>query len=154
MTDDRRLLWSGLLFGCGIAGAIVDLFVFHLGLQWHHFYDRSTARVALVADGFFHAFIWFITVAGLFWLADVRRRVEVPWRRWTGAVVLGVGLFQLFDGVVNHKVLRIHQIRYDVDLLPYDATWIGAALVLMVLGWLLVRGSGPAVRAPDAMRGR
>lgn len=144
MTDDRRLLWSGFLFGCGIAGAIIDLFVFHLGLQWHHFYDRSTTRVALVADGFFHAVTWFITVGGLFWLADVRRRVEVPWRRWVGAVVVGVGSFQLLDGVVSHKLLRIHQIRYEVDLLPYDATWIGSAVLLAVVGWLLLRRSAPA----------
>lgn len=116
MTDDRRLLWSGFLFGCGIAGAIIDLFVFHLGLQWHHFYDRSTTRVALVADGFFHAVTWFITV----------------------------GSFQLLDGVVSHKLLRIHQIRYEVDLLPYDATWIGSAVLLAVVGWLLLRRSAPA----------
>ena len=29
---------------------------------------------------------------------------------------LGLGVFQLFDGVVNHKILRIHQIRSGVDL--------------------------------------
>lgn len=76
---DRRTARAGFLFGCGIAASMIDLFVFHLGLQWHHFYDLSTTEVALVADGFFHAFGWFITVWGLFLLADVRRRTAVPW---------------------------------------------------------------------------
>lgn len=130
----RRVTWSGFLFGCGIAAALIDLFVFHLGLQWHHFYDLSTPAVGLTADGFFHAFGWFITVGGLFLLADVRRRGPVPWTRWIGATILGVGSFQLLDGVVNHKVLRIHQVRYGVDLLPYDVAWIGSAIVLMMVG--------------------
>lgn len=30
---DRRLIISGFLFGCGIAGSVIDLFIFHLGLQ-------------------------------------------------------------------------------------------------------------------------
>jgi hypothetical protein len=36
---------------------------------------------------------------------------------------LGAGSFQLYDGTVQHKLLRLHQIRYDVDLAPYDWTW-------------------------------
>lgn len=76
--------FAGLLFGCGIAASMIDLFIFHLGLQWHHFYDRSTTQVALTVDAFFHAAGWCITVWGLFLLADVRRRTEVAWKRWTG----------------------------------------------------------------------
>lgn len=119
---------------------------FHLGLQWHHFYDLSTTEVALLADGFFHAFGWLITVWGLFLLADVRRREGVYWKRWFGAVVLGCGLFQLFDGVVNHKILGIHQIRYGVDLLMYDVVWIGSAIVLLLVGLLVLWMTGAARR--------
>ncbi len=131
---DRRLIISGFLFGCGIAGSVIDLFIFHLGLQWHHFYDLSTTRIALLSDGIFHALTWLITVWGLFMLADLRRYVRVPWSRWAAAVTLGVGIFQLFDGVVNHKILRIHQIRYGVDLFVYDLVWIGSAVVLAIIG--------------------
>jgi len=139
---DRRTLAAGFLFGCGVAASMIDLFVFHLGLQWHHFYDLSTPEVALLADAFFHAFGWFITVWGLFLLADVRRRGGVRWARWAGAVVVGVGVFQLLDGVFFHKVLRIHQIRYDVELWPYDLTWIGTALLAVVVGVLVARRAG------------
>ena len=131
---DRRLIISGFLFGCGIAGSVIDLFIFHLGLQWHHFYDLSTTRIALLSDGIFHALTWLITVWGLFMLADLRRYVRVPWSRWAASVALGVGIFQLFDGVVNHKILRIHQIRYGVDLFVYDLVWIGSAVVLAIIG--------------------
>lgn len=141
---DRRVLVSGFLFGCGVAASVIDLFVFHLGLQWHHFYDLSTTQVALTADGFFHAVGWAVTVWGLFLLADARRRAPVRWARWTGAVLAGVGAFQLLDGVLNHKVLGIHQIRYGVDLLPYDVAWIGAAVLVLLAGVLVVARTRPA----------
>jgi len=141
---DRRTVLAGALFGVGVAGSMIDLFVFHLALQWHHFYDRSTTAVAITADGFFHAVTWSITVWGLFLLADVRRRAPVRWGRWTGAVLAGVGGFQLFDGVVDHKLLRIHQVRYGVeDIWVYDAAWIGSAVLVLLAGLLLLRRTRP-----------
>ena len=141
---DRRLVLSGVLFGCGIAGSVIDLFVFHLLLQWHHFYDLSTPTVALAADGLFHGATWLMTVWGLFVFADVRRDIPVPRARWVGAVLAGVGFFQLVDGIVFHKVLGIHQIRYGVDLLVYDVVWIGSALLLLAAGLILLWRTEPA----------
>jgi len=135
-TTDRRLVLSGALFGAGIAASVVDLFVLHLLLQWHHFYDLSTTEVALAADGLFHAVAWGMTVAGLFLLADARRRGAVPWGRWTGAVLAGLGGFQLLDALVNHKLLGIHQVRYDVDLLPYDLA--GSAAIVLLAGLVVL----------------
>lgn len=137
-TTDRRLVLSGALFGAGIAASVVDLFVLHLLLQWHHFYDLSTTEVALAADGLFHAVAWGMTVAGLFLLADARRRGAVPWGRWTGAVLAGLGGFQLLDALVNHKLLGIHQVRYDVDLLPYDLAWTGSAAIVLLAGLVVL----------------
>lgn len=155
---DRRLILSGFLFGCGIAGALVDLFIFHLLLQWHHFYDLSTTRVALVADGIFHAVTWLITVWGLFLLADVRRGGRTHWGRWAGAVLAGMGAFQLFDGVVFHKILGIHQIRYGVDLFRYDLAWIGSAMALTIAGvlilWVTRNRKSLPVSTSDAAAGR
>ncbi|MBB3083009.1 DUF2243 domain-containing protein [Geodermatophilus sabuli] len=140
MTDARvvpgRLLLSGLLSGAGLMGA-VDEIVFHQLLHWHHFYDRASGAAGLVSDGVLHAATLSAVVAGLALLADVRRRGEFDRLRWWGAVLLGAGAFQLWDGVVDHKLLRVHQVRYGVDLAPYDAAWIGAAAVLVIAGALL-----------------
>ena len=144
MADqDRRTVIAGALLGAGIAASVVDLAVFHLFLHWHHFYDLSTTGVALASDGLFHAFGWFVTVGSLFLLADIRRRGAMSWGRWTGGLLAGLGAFQLVDGVVLHKVLRIHQIRYDVDLLVYDATWIGTAVLALAAGLVLLRRTRP-----------
>ncbi len=142
----------GVLFGCGIV-AFVDEVVFHQLLHWHHFYDRSTQSAGLVSDGFFHAFSWFATVASLFLFADLRRRDALHVRRWLGGVLVGIGAFQLFDGLVQHKVLDLHEIRYGVDLLPYDLLWNGAALAFLVTGIVMLLAvrraeTGPAGTSP------
>jgi uncharacterized membrane protein len=138
----RRNLWSGVLVGVGIA-AFVDETVFHQLLHWHHFYDRSTPAAGLVSDGIFHAVGWFAVVGGLFLYADLRRlRAWTP-TRWWGALLVGLGAFQLYDGTVQHKVLGLHQIRYDVDLLPYDIAWNVVAVLILAAGLVLLRRARP-----------
>jgi len=127
-----------VLIGIGIA-AFLDKTVFHQLLHWHHFYDRSTSDVGLVADGLFHAFGWLAIVLGLFLFADLQRRLSaIPVRLWAG-VLAGWGAFQLYDGVTQHKVLGLHQIRYAVPLVPYDLAWNIAGGAALVIGLLLLR---------------
>jgi uncharacterized membrane protein len=133
-----RSVWSGVLIGIGVA-AFVDETVFHQLLHWHHFYDRSTPAVGLVSDGLFHAFGWFAIVIGLVMVADLVRRTSLRARHLAGGILLGTGAFQLYDGTIQHKVLRLHQIRYHVDVAPYDWTWNILAVILLVIGVLLLR---------------
>lgn len=142
----RSLLAAGMI-GVGVMAA-VDEIVFHQILAWHHFYDGSTSDVALLSDGLLHAAELVFLVAGFFLFADVRRRqVLAPRAAWAG-FSLGLGGFQLFDGLVNHKILRLHQIRYDVDLLPYDVAWNLAGAALLVAGSALVWRSRNEGRDP------
>jgi len=137
MSAEKRSAWTGALIGIGMMAA-VDEIVFHQVLGWHHFYDRSTLAVGLLADGLLHAAELIAIVAGFFGLLALRKRGELegPWA-WAG-FFLGLGGFQVLDGVVIHKVLRLHQIRYGVPLLPYDLAWNFAGLVLMGVGLVLL----------------
>ena len=146
-TRVARNIWSGLLFGVGLV-AFIDETVFHQLLHWHHFYDRGTPELGLVSDGFFHAISWFATIGGLFLLADLRRRNALELRRWIGGVLLGAGAFQFYDGTVQHKLLGLHQVRYGVDLLPYDLVWNLLALVLVAVGAVLAVRGGRRAPAP------
>jgi uncharacterized membrane protein len=152
-TGSGQSLWSGVLLGVGIA-AFVDEAVFHQILHWHHFYDRSTPAAGLVSDGIFHAFSWFATVAAMFLFADLRRSGRLDWTRWSAGILLGAGLFQLYDGTVQHKLLGLHQIRYDVDLFGYDLTWNVLALLLIAAGAvLLLRARRVSARRPSVQSG-
>jgi uncharacterized membrane protein len=137
------------LIGVGVAG-FLDETVFHQILHWHHFYDKGSADAGLVSDGLFSAAGWTCVVVGLFLFADLqRRRGTVAKRVWAGGL-LGWGGFQLYDGLIQHKLLGLHQIRYHVDLLPYDLIWNTAGALAVLAGAYLLHG--PA--SPAAERGQ
>lgn len=55
---------------------------------------------------------------------------------WAG-FFFGMGVFQLFDGIVDHKLLRIHQIRYVDNVVLYDLIWNAAGLLLLLAGFII-----------------
>ncbi|MET1013832.1 MAG: DUF2243 domain-containing protein [Paenisporosarcina sp.] len=133
-----RNFWGGFLFGLGVVG-FIDEVVFHQLLHWHHFYDKSTTDIGLVSDGLFHAFSWFSTIGSSFMLADLHRRQAFWMKRWIGGALLGGGLFQLYDGTIQHKLMQIHQIRYNVDITPYDVVWNVIAFAMIVAAYFLLK---------------
>ncbi|WP_328876962.1 DUF2243 domain-containing protein [Streptomyces sp. NBC_00299] len=148
-TEPRRSMAVWALIGAAVMAA-VDEIVFHQILGWHHFYDRSTTSVGLLSDGLLHSAELLALVAGFFLHADLRRRRALAPAHARAGFFLGLGVFQLFDGIVDHKLLRLHQIRYGVDVTPYDWAWNITALALLLVGMILaVRaarrdGRGPA----------
>jgi len=148
----NRSYWAAFLLGIATMAAI-DEIVFHQILAWHHFYDNDTPAIALLSDGLLHAGELFVFVFGFFLMLDARRRRTFwPAAAWA-AFLVGLGLFQLWDGIIDHKVLRLHQVRYGVELLPYDIAWNGAGAVLLLAGivWtvILARRGNPASSGPD-----
>ncbi|WP_051231636.1 DUF2243 domain-containing protein [Stutzerimonas azotifigens] len=138
ILDTRRSLLATALIGVGLMAAI-DEIVFHQLLAWHHFFDRATPAIGLLSDGLLHAAELILLVAGFFLFAELRqRRTLAVGHAWAG-LFLGAGGFQLFDGIVDHKVLRVHQVRYVEDLWLYDLGWNAAALLLLLIGALLWR---------------
>jgi uncharacterized membrane protein len=61
--------------------------------------------------------------------------------------LIGWGGFQLYDGIVQHKILRLHQIRYHVTVWPYDVTWNVIAALMILAGFLLMRGQAGVARS-------
>lgn len=138
---DRWALRTGVILGIGAVGAI-DEIVFHQLLQWHHFYSDTTTSRQIFSDGLLHLFTLTMLLLGalLLWGARGHLATLGPDRPFWAGVLLGLGGFQLFDGVVDHKILRLHQIREDTDnLLPYDLTWNAGAALLLVAGWIVWR---------------
>ena len=137
-TDARGSLTATMFLGVGLMAA-VDEIVFHQILAWHHFFDRSTLAVSLLSDGLLHSAELLMLAAGFYLFVQLsRHRAVSRLHAWTG-LFLGAGAFQLFDGIVDHKVLRLHQVRYVDNLLPYDLAWNGFGLLLLLIGIVLWR---------------
>jgi uncharacterized membrane protein len=139
-----------VLLGVGLGG-FVDGIVLHQLLQWHHMLTATERRPAttiagleanVVADGLFHVATWLcVLVAIVIGARAVRAgRPLPPVRRSLGWGLVGWGVFNLVEGLVDHHVLQIHHVRDDVvDPLPWDLAFLASGVLLVVLGALLAR---------------
>jgi uncharacterized membrane protein len=152
----RPVTIAGILLGAGLGG-FVDGIVLHQILQWHHMLtaDGHHGRYPhkTVADlehntrwdGIFHAGTWLLVVVGLFLLvATISRAPAVaPAPRTLAALLLiGWGLFNVVEGVVDHHLLTLHHVRDDVaDPLGWDLAFLAAGSALIAIGLLVARRS-------------
>ena len=152
LPDARRptrvpLIVAGVLLGAGLGG-FVDGIVLHQILQWHNLLSARLppdtlvrAKVNMYWDGVFYAAVWLMTALGLRLLWAAGARPDVPWSGQTlvGALLLGWGVFNVVEGVIDHHLLALHHVReYAPDKLPWDAAFLafGAALTFGG-GWLI-----------------
>lgn len=132
-----RNFWSGLLFGIGLMAFAIGT-IFHQLLQWNHFYDLAGEETGIFSDGLLNLFAWIATITGLFLLSSLRRRNALWPKRWVGSAFMGSGIYLLFDTVVVHKLLGFHQIRYGMDVLPYDLAWGASGIIFFLTGLFMV----------------
>ena len=48
---------------------------------------------------------------------------------------------------MQNKLLRLHQIRYQVTIWPYDLTWNIIAFIMILAGILLTKGDAGIARS-------
>ncbi len=130
---------AGIFFGLGLGG-FFDGIVLHQILQWHHMVTSAgyppdsvaNLKVNTFFDGLFHASTYVFVLAGLvlLWRSAHRRHLWWSGRLLTGTVLMGFGIFNLVEGVVDHHLLALHHVN---ELVP-RAQWIWWDLGFLVLG--------------------
>lgn len=145
----RGVALSAFLLGIGLGG-LFDGIVFHQILQWHHMLSSQGSYPATTLeglelntlwDGLFHAATYAILTAGLILLAR-RPRAESSTsssRLLVGWMLMGWGLFNLAEGIVDHHILEIHHVRSGPDELAWDLAFLALGAVLVLVGQLVVR---------------
>jgi uncharacterized membrane protein len=135
---NSTLLRTGIILGIGVVGSL-DEIILHQLLQWHNFYVHTTQFWRLVSDGLFHllsATLLFVGALRLWSQRELIRRGHG--RALASGILFGMGGFNLYDGIVQHKVLQLHPVREKVaNILPYDLAFNAVALVLLAIAWLL-----------------
>jgi uncharacterized membrane protein len=142
------LLSAGALLGIGLGG-FVDGIVFHQILQLHNMLsnrippnDLVSSKINMTWDGYFHAGVWLMTVAGLYLLFRAGQRRDVPWsgKLLLGSLIGGWGLFNLLEGIIDHQILGIHHVvEYAPNKLAFDLAFLASGLIFMLIGWAIVR---------------
>ena len=145
----QPLITAAILLGLGQAG-FFDGIVFHQLLQWHHMFTNventntvSGLELNTLGDGLFHLVDWLMTLAGLvvLWLAVKRNDVELSTSVFVGAFCIGAGLFNVVEGILSHHILQIHHVKPGIHQLAYDLGFIGAGIVSIIIGSLVLNTS-------------
>lgn len=144
-TLNNPLVWAGLVLGMGFGG-FADGIILHQILGWHHLvcvtaHCRPTSIEQLqlqnVQDGFFHLGLWLVTLMGMVMLFRAARPVGPAWngRVLFGAMLAGCGLFNFFEGIIDHQILGIHHVLpgHPHQFL-FDMLWLANGILFFLIG--------------------
>jgi uncharacterized membrane protein len=147
----HSILVTGILIGIGIIG-FVDETIFHQLLQWHAFYWATDEHGRILSDGLFHLFSTLLLLWSLF-------RVWRGRARWTqgsaplivAAILMGIGGFNFYDGIIQHAILHLHLVNEHVcniavthgnnslancpQDIPYEIVWDIVGFIVLVTGF-------------------
>jgi uncharacterized membrane protein len=148
---------AGIILGLGLGG-FVDGILLHQIVHWHNMGSAVVPPVSMDAmaanmrwDGFFHAAVWLLTLIGVYWLLnDARQGEPLPGpREFTGLLILGWGIFNLVEGIIDHEILGLHHVRDLPTHMPlYDWLFLLIGGVgFLLLGWALSRSALSAYRS-------
>ena len=140
---------GGLFLGLGLGG-FFDGIVLHQVLQWHHMVTSagyppdSVANLTFntLLDGLFHATTYLFVVIGLvlFWRAARRPHVYWSGKLLIGTVLMGFGLFNVVEGLINHQLLGLHHVNETVppsQWLYWDLGFLVWGAAMLIGGWFL-----------------
>lgn len=159
--NSKPLVAAGTLMGIGMGG-FVDGIVFHQILQLHNMLSAKlppdtlvNAKTNMVWDGLFHALTWVATAIsiGMLWNAVKLRDVPLSGNTFFGSLVLGWGIFNFVEGIIDHHILGIHHVVEIQGLSVYDYLFLASGVLFILIGWAFIRkgskdGASPGKFAP------
>ena len=142
---------AGIFLGLGLGG-FFDGIILHQVLQWHHMFTSAgypasnldNLEFNIMWDGFFHVSTYLFTALGLTLLWREARQPHEPWpeKILPGAMLMGFGIFNLVEGVIDHQLLGIHHVNEMVppeQWIYWDVGFLIWGALMLIGGWLMVQ---------------
>jgi uncharacterized membrane protein len=143
---------AGIVLGIGFGG-LADGIVLHSILGWHHLicagatvYCQPTTvgqlQLENTQDGYFDLALWLVLLAGTALIFSAGRHAGHPWsgRILLGSMLIGSGLFNFIEGLVDHQILGIHHVLPGTPhQFLFDMLYLANGALFVAIGALLVR---------------
>jgi uncharacterized membrane protein len=142
---------AGVFLGLGLGG-FFDGILLHQVLQWHHMltsagYPPDSVRnlqINTLWDGLFHLSTYIFVAIGLTLLWRAAGRTHAHWsgKMLIGSLLVGFGIFNLVEGIVDHQVLGIHHVNETVppsQWIYWDIGFLVWGAAMLIGGWFLWR---------------
>lgn len=141
------LTTAATVLGVGMGG-FIDGIVLHQLLQVHEMLSARIPATNYVGksvnmfwDGLFHLFCFLVVLAGIILLWRVTRRNDINHSGGLlyGGLLLGWGTFNIVEGVIDHHLLKLHNvIEYAADHNVANYTFLAVSVVMIIIGYALI----------------
>lgn len=141
------LATAAMVLGIGLGG-FVDGIVLHQILQWHEMLSNKipptnyvNKSVNMFWDGIFHAFCLIVVLVGvvLLWKLLWRKDIALSGNLLGGGMLLGWGLFNIIEGIIDHHLLKLHNVREVALNIPaWNWGFLVFSVLLITAGYSLV----------------
>lgn len=139
---------ASMVLGIGLGG-FIDGIMFHQIFQTHSMLSNKISTTDYVGksvnmfwDGIFHFFCLLVVLLGivLLWELLFKAHVDRSGKLLSGGLLLGWGLFNIVEGIINHHLLALHNV---IELSPNqdfgNFTFLGGSVIVVVVGYMLVK---------------
>jgi uncharacterized membrane protein len=140
---------AGIFIGLGLGG-FFDGIVLHQLLQWHHMVTSAgypadsveNLKLNTLFDGAFHAgtYIFVVVGLGLLWRTAHRNHMWWSGQLLVGTLLMGFGIFNLAEGIVDHQLLGIHHVNETAprnQWIIWDLGFLVWGALMLVGGWIV-----------------
>ncbi|MDJ0388354.1 DUF2243 domain-containing protein [Roseomonas sp. E05] len=156
---------AGIFFGLGIGG-FFDGIVLHQVLQWHHMLSSRHPADSVEGlefntlwDGLFHSATYVFVLIGLvlLWRAAHRRHLAWSNKLLAGTLLIGFGLFNCVEGLVDHQILGVHHVNEQApreQWIYWDLGFLAWGAAMLVGGLLITRAGRRETAAAESPAGK
>lgn len=141
------LTTASMVLGIGMGG-FMDGIVLHQVLQVHEMLSNKIPATTYIGksinmfwDGIFHFFCMLVVLAGiiLMWKLLSRKDIDRAGKLFGGGLLLGWGLFNIVEGLIDHQILKLHNvIEFSTDHNTGNFIFLGVSVMMLIIGYVLV----------------
>jgi len=142
------LLITSMILGIGIGG-FIDGIVLHQILQWHEMLSNKVAATSYVGksinmfwDGIFHGFCVLVVLIGTIqmWRLLKRRDINTSGNLFFGGLVSGWAVFNLVEGIIDHHILKLHNVyEFSADHDNANYGFLAVSALMLLFGYLIYK---------------
>jgi uncharacterized membrane protein len=108
----------------------------------------NNLKLNVMWDGLFHISTYVLTATGMTILWRRALQPHAPWsgKMLVGAMLMGFGIFNVVEGIVDHHLLGVHHVKETVppeQWIFWDLGFLLWGAAMLVWGWLLWRAGRP-----------
>jgi uncharacterized membrane protein len=142
------LTTASMILGIGVGG-FADGIILHQILQWHEMLSNKIPTTDFVGksvnmfwDGIFHFFCLIVVMVGvvMLWRLLKRNDVNRSGKLLAGGMLLGWGIFNIVEGIIDHHLLKLHNVmEFSANHDVANYTFLVISGVMLVIGSAMVQ---------------